>query len=136
MKTTRPLLTSARVSHIAAGTATAAMLSDRMDERRRQHTRPTPKPAIAGLAITKGPLAGRRIDVTDTIVIGREGDLVIADPEISRRHCIIRIVDEALVVDDLTSLNGTRVNGKRINFPTLLAQGDVVGLGTSEIEVV
>jgi S-DNA-T family DNA segregation ATPase FtsK/SpoIIIE len=74
--------------------------------------------------------------VADYLVIGREGDLVIADPEISRLHCSIRIVDGALVVDDLQSLNGTRVNGKRIHFPTLLAPGDMIGLGTSEIEVV
>jgi pSer/pThr/pTyr-binding forkhead associated (FHA) protein len=103
---------------------------------RPQHTRPTPKPTLAALAITKGPLAGLEFDVSDTLVIGRKGDVVIADPEISRRHCIIRIVDGALVVDDLTSLNGTRVNGKRIHSPTLLAPGDVLGLGTTEIEVV
>ena len=39
------------------------------------------------------------------------------------------------MLDDLQSLNGTWVNGKRIEFPTLLAPGDTVGLGTSAIEV-
>jgi pSer/pThr/pTyr-binding forkhead associated (FHA) protein len=45
------------------------------------------------------------------------------------------VVDGALVLDDLNSLNGTWVNGKRIELPTLLAPGDSVGLGTSLIEV-
>ncbi len=79
---------------------------------------------------------GRRSRIDGDLVIGREGDLVIADPEISRRHCLIRIVDGTLVLDDLQSLNGTWVNGKRIELPTLLAPGDTIVLGTSAIEVV
>ena len=106
-----------------------------MAERHVQEAREAAKKGVPGLAIRKGPLAGQDVRVTDSLVIGREGDLVIADPEISRRHCVIRVVDGTLVLDDLQSLNGTWVNGKRIEFPTLLAPGDTVGLGTSAIEV-
>ena len=35
------------------------------------------------LEFTKGPLAGTAFEVTSTAVLGREGDVVIADPEIS-----------------------------------------------------
>ena len=87
------------------------------------------------LSVTKGPLAGERVEIKAKLVVGREGDVVIADPEISRRHAALRIVDGALVVDDLQSLNGTWVNGRRIELPTLLAPGDVVGMGTSSFEV-
>jgi ABC-2 type transport system ATP-binding protein len=87
------------------------------------------------LEFTKGPLAGTALEVTSTAVLGREGDIVIADPEVSRRHAAIRLVDGSLVIDDLQSLNGTWVNDKRIELPTLLAPGDVITLGTSAIEV-
>ncbi len=112
-----------------------AMLKDWMAERHVQEAREAAKQGVPGCSIRKGPLAGQDVKIADSLVIGREGDLVIADPEISRRHCVIRVVDGTLVLDDLQSLNGTWVNGKRIDFPTLLAPGDTIGLGTSEIEV-
>jgi ABC-2 type transport system ATP-binding protein len=112
-----------------------AMLKDWMAERHVQEAREAAKQGTPRLAIRKGPLAGQEVKVTDNLVIGREADLVIADPEISRRHCVIRNVDGTLVLDDLQSLNGTWLNGKRIEFPTLLAPGDMIGLGTSAIEV-
>jgi daunorubicin resistance ABC transporter ATP-binding subunit len=113
-----------------------AMLKDWMAERHLQEAREVAKQGTPALAIRKGPLAGQTIKVEGDLVIGREGDLVIADPEISRRHCVVRVVDGTLVLDDLQSLNGTWVNGKRIEFPTLLAPGDMVQLGTSAIEVI
>ena len=79
-----------------------AMLKDWMAERHVQEAREAAKMGVPGLAISKGPLAGQDAKVTDSIVIGREGDLVIADPEISRRHCVIRVVDGTLVLDDLS----------------------------------
>jgi hypothetical protein len=112
-----------------------AMLKEWMAERHLQEAKASAKQGTPTLAITKGPLAGKQLEVTDKIVLGREGDVVIADPEISRRHCVIRVVDGSLVIDDLQSLNGTWVNGKRIELPTLLAPGDVIALGTSAIEV-
>ena len=112
-----------------------ALLKDWMAERHVQEAREAAKKGVPGLSIKKGPLAGQDVRITENLVIGREGDLVIADPEISRRHCVIRVVDGTLVLDDLQSLNGTWVNGKRIDFPTLLAPGDTIGLGTSSIEV-
>ena len=87
------------------------------------------------LVVTKGPLAGKTLSVEGPLVFGREGDVVIADPEVSRKHAVIRVVDGSLVIDDMQSLNGSWVNGKRIELPTLLAAGDVVTLGTSAIEV-
>ena len=80
-------------------------------------------------------MAGTELQVDKQLIIGREGDLRIADPEISRRHAVIRVVDGSLVLDDMQSLNGTWVNGKRIELPILLAPGDAVTLGKSTIEV-
>jgi ABC-2 type transport system ATP-binding protein len=112
-----------------------AMLKEWMAERHLQEAKEAAKVGTPSLAVRKGPLAGKQVQVENNLVIGREGDLVIADPEISRRHCVIRVVDGSLVLDDLQSLNGTWVNGKRIELPTLLAPGDTIALGTSGIEV-
>ena len=112
-----------------------AMLKEWMAERHLQEAKELAKAGTPTLAVTKGPLAGKQVQIEDKLVIGREGDLVIADPEISRRHCVIRVVDGSLVIDDMQSLNGTWLNGKRIELPTLLAPGDVIALGTSAIEV-
>ncbi len=88
------------------------------------------------LVIREGPLAGQRLRVDGALVIGREGvDVVVADREISRRHAAIRLVEGAVVIEDLHSLNGTWVNGKRIAALTLLAPGDLITIGKSVIEV-
>jgi ABC-2 type transport system ATP-binding protein len=111
-----------------------AMLKNWMAERALQEAQAQQQRKLT-LAVTKGPLAGTNLDIDSTVVLGREGDVVIPDAEISRRHAAIRLVDGSLVLDDLQSLNGTWVNGKRIELPTLLAPGDVIALGTSAIEV-
>lgn len=61
--------------------------------------------------------------------IGRkEGNLIIDDKLISRRHAVIREIDGALVVEDLESANGTFVNGVEVKLHQL-APGDRVALG-------
>lgn len=88
------------------------------------------------LKVTSGPGAGQSLEVEQEIVIGREdANLTIADPEISRRHVVIRPVDRGVEVEDLGSLNGTFVNGERIGQVVTLTAGGVVRVGTSEIEV-
>ena len=48
---------------------------------------------------------------------------------VSRRHCQLSYVDGVLKVRDLGSLNGTYVNGKRIEEAVVQA-GDEIRLGT------
>lgn len=93
-------------------------------------------PAMPWLHISEGPLAGSSFSVDGRLVIGREGaDVSIEDPEISRRHAVVRVVEGSLVVEDLNSLNGTWVNGRRIALPTLVEPGDLVTVGTTVIEI-
>lgn len=50
-------------------------------------------------------------------LIGRHEDCDLALPEqvkISRRHCCVARIDDRFVVRDLGSMNGVRVNGKRV----------------------
>ena len=88
------------------------------------------------LLLQSGPLAGRGLAVDDELVVGRElADLTIDDAELSRRHAVIRAVDGKLQVTDLGSLNGTWVNGRLINAPTLVGPGDVIEVGRTSIGV-
>ncbi len=59
-------------------------------------------------------------------VIGREPgcDIVVPRGEVSGRHAIIVNVGGSHYIEDLHSLNGTIVNGQRINRRTLLVAGD------------
>ena len=68
---------------------------------------------------------------TGSITIGREAfnDIVIYDPEASRRHAQISFQEERYVIEDLGSTNGTYVNGRRLNSATPLHNGDVIEIG-------
>ena len=90
----------------------------------------------ARLVVTKGPLAGQRLELDAELVIGREGAAVtIEDSELSRRHAAVRPVLGGFEVEDLGSLNGTFVNGNRINVPTRVGGGDSIKLGQSVLEL-
>jgi FHA domain/PilZ domain len=64
-------------------------------------------------------------------VVGRDVGckLRFNDPAVSRRHLrFIRRADEVFV-EDLKSSNGTRLNGRRVNTPTRLDDGDAIMVG-------
>ena len=58
----------------------------------------------------------RRITVRHDIVIGRGSDcnLRLSSPQVSRRHCFLRVGRDGVSVTDLDSSNGTYLNGQRI----------------------
>jgi class 3 adenylate cyclase len=89
------------------------------------------------LAVLDGAESGRRIRIAERLTLGRgeEAGVFIDDPEISRTHAAIGPTAHGLELQDLSSLNGTWVNGERITRPTLLAPGDVVKLGVTRLEV-
>lgn len=80
------------------------------------------------------PAAGRVLEVRAG-TIGREGcDLNLADPEVSRRHAAIRGGGRdgaPHTIEDLGSRNGTWLNDRRIDEPTVVRAGDVVRLGNT-----
>ena len=84
----------------------------------------------------EGPLTGQRLEVVSAITLGRgEADVVIDDPEISRRHAILRACVGYIEIEDLDSLNGTWVNGSRISQSVRLEPGDAIRLGRTVLEV-
>jgi hypothetical protein len=68
-------------------------------------------------------------------IIGRSAAsrLVIANLTVSRRHAVLERTDEGIEVRDLGSLNGTWINGWRIDRATLRS-GDTLQIG--EVRVV
>jgi pSer/pThr/pTyr-binding forkhead associated (FHA) protein len=88
------------------------------------------------VVFTNGPMAGRDVEVTAVLVLGRRAaDLPIDDPEVSRRHAALRPAGDGLEIEDLGSLNGTWVNGTRIQGAVRLRPGDRVQLGDTSFEV-
>ncbi len=74
-----------------------------------------------------GPLNGHRWSVRSQLIIGRDQtcDIVIADRQVSRQHAQITPTEEGILVKDMGSKNGTHCNGKIIQEPTLLQDGDI-----------
>ena len=60
--------------------------------------------------------------VRDVSVVGRHAscDVRIDHEGISHRHCVLVRTDGLLIVRDLISTNGTKVNGQRIRWAALM----------------
>ncbi|MFQ5613536.1 MAG: FHA domain-containing protein [Anaerolineae bacterium] len=90
----------------------------------------------ARLIVRQGTQAGITFPLNkDQIVVGREEgvDIVVQDPEVSRRHLQINWQADAFVVRDLGSTNGVFVNGVEITAPHSLQNGDSIRLGQTII---
>ena len=66
---------------------------------------------------------------------GPDCDLVLPDPTVSRRHARVQPQAGALLVEDLGSRNGTRVDGARIETPAVAGPGALLCLGEVELRV-
>jgi hypothetical protein len=91
---------------------------------------------LPAVVVTSGPEAGRRVELGLEVAIGRQdADLVVEDPEVSRRHALLRRSNGSVVVEDLGSTNGTFVNGERIQSPIAVGPGDEVRVGRTTLEI-
>jgi pSer/pThr/pTyr-binding forkhead associated (FHA) protein len=64
------------------------------------------------------------------LLIGRhpECDIRLDLPQVSRRHCCLAMADDRLLIRDLGSRHGVRVNGRRVDEARLLP-GDEIAIG-------
>ena len=69
-----------------------------------------------------------------TVVIGagRDADIIVDDPKMSRAHLELRLVPEGVEARDLDSRNGTFYGGQRIHH-AVLALGSRLAVGHSEV---
>jgi pSer/pThr/pTyr-binding forkhead associated (FHA) protein len=105
--------------------STAERVSEPLSERARMREE-TALLLVDGRRVLIGPAGA-------TIGRSRQCDVVLTDPNVSRKHADIRPRGGSWVVTDLGSTNGVTVNGRRINAPAVVKPGDEIGLGTSHI---
>ncbi len=65
---------------------------------------------------------------------GSQADLIVDDPEVSRRHVELTLVPEGVLVADLGSRNGTFYLGQRVERMTL-ALGSRLKIGSAELRL-
>jgi uncharacterized membrane protein YdfJ with MMPL/SSD domain len=92
--------------------------------------------------VTSGDAAGSVLPVAaEPLLIGRDSPpdglagALASDLELSRRHANVWDAAGAPMIEDLGSSNGTFVNGRRIDGPTALHQGDTIRVGTTTMTV-
>ena len=79
---------------------------------------------------------GTRIEVPPAgAVMGRSSscEIVLEDPNASRRHAAIRPTSDGWLVEDLGSTNGVTLNGRQVNGTRGLRPGDRIELGQTEL---
>jgi pSer/pThr/pTyr-binding forkhead associated (FHA) protein len=89
------------------------------------------------LRVLSGSRAGERERFdTPLVTVGRHPSNTFrfdpnADLDVSARHAELRLADGAWMISDLSSTNGTFVNGERVGTMHRLANGDVVSFGAN-----
>ena len=94
-----------------------------------------PKLTSVVLSVESGPQQGERFTVMLPCTIGRKDcDLILDDRLISRRHAELKMVENELVIEDLASTNGTKVNGKTVTN-TRLIPNDLISIGPTNLRI-
>ncbi|MEM6578293.1 MAG: FHA domain-containing protein [Pseudomonadota bacterium] len=88
-------------------------------------------PAVLAVLVDKA--SGKHIQISPgrtAIGRGTKNDVVISDNSVSRAHAVVQSDGKGgFTVSDLQSLNGTFVNGNKINEATRVGYGDTIVLG-------
>ncbi|NVN92164.1 MAG: FHA domain-containing protein [Desulfuromonadales bacterium] len=94
-----------------------------------------PKLPNVVLIVESGALQGERFTVKLPCTIGRKNcDLILDDRLISRRHAELKIDGNKLVIEDLESKNGTKVNGEKVTKKQLVPN-DLISIGPTKLRV-
>ena len=89
------------------------------------------------LVVLQGPVAGKKFVLRSGQIIGRlDGDIILQDPKVSGKHAIVEEGQGGeLVLVDLGSTNGIKLNGQRVHTVTL-NPGLKLQLGRSLVEII
>jgi len=90
------------------------------------------------LAIIDGSDAGNVFRINKPrVTIGRSNaDFVINDTEASRQHAAIEVRDTTYLLSDLSSTNGTLVDGRKITEPVELQDKSEFTIGTTTLMLI
>ncbi len=85
------------------------------------------------LLVLQGPDKGRRFELPDALaVLGRDSrQIPLTDQTVSRRHAELLPMDGEWVLKDLGSVNGSYLNGVRVENKRILKLGDQIRVGRS-----
>src|SRR6266550_2773874 len=75
--------------------------------------------------------------VREEITIGRQdGNTIrLTERNVSRRHARLVKDNGSILIEDLGSYNGVRVNGEKISGPTKIKEGDLVEIGDYDLGI-
>jgi pSer/pThr/pTyr-binding forkhead associated (FHA) protein len=102
-------------------------------------TQTIPSVAVAPsprILLTSGANAGRAFHLPQgELIIGREEgcEIQLDDPRVSHNHALLLVRGNDVMIKDLGSTNGTKVNGTTIERQTALAPGDEINVGGVEL---
>ena len=92
-----------------------------------------------GRLVVLGPASVLVVPLRASVVLGRGPDVSVAvkDKLASRRHVCLEVVERALMVSDLGSRNGARLDGEPLPkaTPTPVPEGALVGFGSHVVFV-
>lgn len=97
---------------------------------------PVPGPSL--VVLEPEALRGQSFPlVGPTVTIGRSQDsrVRLADAYVSRRHAVITQQHDAVTIEDAGSRAGVSVNGRPVNGPTPISEGDRVQIGRVVLEM-
>lgn len=84
------------------------------------------------LILQSGVGAGTEYPLEKTdLLLGRDlsNDIVVNDPEVSRRHARLLLQEGSYILEDLGSTNGTFIRGQRLGAPLVLRPGETITIG-------
>lgn len=87
---------------------------------------------MSNLTIMTGDQTGTTFELASrTLSVGRDPsrDIQIVDLKVSRKHAVIRLLDNQHAITPTKAKNGLLVNGHEIDAETILNDGDEISLG-------
>lgn len=104
----------------------------KLTRKQRQELKSQPR-----LTVVAGRANGTSVPLVGEISLGRTVDstLDIDDDYASGRHARLYRDAQGWIVEDLTSTNGTYVNGVRIQDPTRITPDDIIRIGRTQLKL-